>query len=195
MKFFLPLLLSLLFGRAVCAQEISYENFKSVIPLLQKEDFKAAFEKTSELLQAAPNDSSNLHGIILYMNIYSAAGLVTKDQMTAKDFSENANKYIGQRIVMSAHPCIDSSAHGYNSLQFGTHFDKFQGMTISANNTGTNILCFEYFDYKDPISPADYIGKNVRCGGILTSVETSESKIWISRLHVSYAFARISNPR
>ena len=195
MKFILTLLLPILFGTTVYAQEISYEDFKSVIPLIQKEDFKAAYKKTSELLLVASNDSSDFHGIVMYMNIYSAAGMVSKDQMTADEFSKNANQYIGHRIVMSAHPCKDSAVQGFNLLKFGVFFDKFQGMTISANNDGANILCFEYFDYADPIDPRDFIGKNVRCGGILTSVETSESKIWISRLHVSNAFARISNPR
>jgi hypothetical protein len=195
MKFLPALLLPLLLGTTVQAQQISYEDFKSVIPFMQKEDFKAVFKKTSELLQSAPDDSSDIHGIIIYMNIYSSAGMVAKDQMTSADFSKNANKFMGRRIVMSAHQCEDSTKLGYNLLEFGTHFDKFQGATVSANDAGTSILCFEYFDYSEPINPADFIGKNVRFGGTLASVETSESKIWISRLHVSNAFARISNPR
>ena len=98
---------------------------------------------------------------------------------------------------MSAHPCIDSSSQGYNSLKFVTVDGQLQGMTISANNKKTNILCFEYFKYADPLNPSQLIGKNVRSGGTLASVEVNpnNSKIWISRLHLDNAFAREMTPR
>ena len=195
MKFLLTLLVSVVFATTNYGQVISYDDFKTVIPFLQKEDFKGAFKKTEKLLNSTQNDSSDLRGIVTYMNIFSAAGMVTLDQMTFVDFSKNANKYVGQRLLMSAHPCIDSSAKGYNSLQFVTINGLMQGMTITANNAKTNILCFEYFKYSDPINPTDFIGKNVRCGGTLQSVEVSKSKIWISRLYITNAFARESIPR
>jgi hypothetical protein len=131
------------------------------------------------------------------MNIFSAAGMVTADQMTHKAFLINANKYVGHKLVMSAHPCVDSFSQSYNSLYFKIIDDSFQGVTVSANLTKTNILCFEYFQFADEISPADFIGKNVRCGGTLASVEVNpnKSKVWISRLHVVNAFARVMTPR
>lgn len=197
MKFILTLLLPLFIGATPYGQEITYDDFKSVIPFLQKEDFKGAFEKTSRLLTSTLNDSSDLRGIVTYMNIFSAAGMVTLDQMTHSDFLKNANKYVGQRIVMPAHPCVDSSAKGYNSLQFISADGRLEGMTITSNNKKTSILCFEYFKYADPINPLDMIGKNIRCGGTLASVETNpnNSKIWISRLHIDHAFAREMTPR
>jgi len=192
MKLILTLLLPLLIATTSYGQVITYDDFKTVIPFLQKEDFKSAFEKTSQLLSATQNDSSDLRGIVTYMNIFSAAGMVTLDQMTHEDFLKNANKYVGQRLVMSAHPCIDSSAQGYNSLKFVTEKGQLQGMTIAANNKKTNIHCFEYFKYADPINPSELIGKIVRCGGTLETVEVNpnNSKIWISRLHINNAFAR-----
>ena len=197
MKFILTFLFPLFVGTTIYGQVITYDDFKTVIPFLQKEDFKGAFEKTNKLLGSTQNDTSDMRGIITYMNIFSAAGMVSLDQMTYDDFSKNANKYVGQYLVMSAHPCIDSSGQGFNSLKFVTQDGHLQGVTISANNKGTNILCFEYFQYADPIIPSDLIGKNVRCGGILKSFEINpnKSKIWISRLHISDAFARIMTPR
>jgi hypothetical protein len=197
MKILLTLLFPIVFVTTIFGQVISYDDFKTVIPFLQKEDFKGAFEKTSQLLNTTQNDSSDLRGIVTYMNIFSSAGMVTLDQMTHDDFFKNANKYVGQRIVMSAHPCIDSSAQGYNSLKFTMQDGILQGMTITANNSKTNILCFEYFKYIDEINPADLLGKNVRSGGILESVEVNpnKSKIWISRLHITNAFARVITPR
>ena len=197
MKLILTLVLAVIVGTSSYGQVITYDNFKSVIPFLQKEDFKEAFDMTSELLTSTQNDTSDLRGIVTYMNIFSAAGMLTLDQMTYDDFTKNANKYIGHYIVMSAHPCIDSSSHGYNSLQFFTHSSgKLHGMTITTNHAKTNILCFEYFDYSDPINSSDFIEKNVRCGGILQTAETNpnKSKIWIARLRIVDAFARIMTP-
>jgi hypothetical protein len=197
MKFIWTLLLPLIVETTSYGQVITYEDFKSVIPFLQKEDFKGAFDKTSQLLNSTQNDSSDLRGIVTYMNIFSAAGMVTLDQMTHAEFLKNANKYVGQRLVMSAHPCIDSSSQGFNSLKFVTVDGQLQGMTITANNKKTNILCFEYFKYADPVNPSEMIGKNIRCGGTLASVEVNpdNSKIWISRLHIDNAFAREMTPR
>lgn len=192
----MTLVLPLLLATTTSGQVITYDDFKSVIPFLQKEDFKSAFEKTSQLLTSTKNDSSDLRGIVTYMNIFSAAGMVTLDQMTHDDFLRNANKYVGQRLVMSAHPCIDSSSKGYNSLQFVSTDGQLKGTTITANNKQTSILCFEYFKYADPINPSEYIGKTVRFGGTLASIEVNpnKSKIWVSRLHIDNAFARKMTP-
>lgn len=197
MKCVLALLMPFIFATTTFGQEVSYEDFKMVIPLLQREDFKGAFERTSELLNATENDSSDLHGIVNYMNIFSAAGMVALDQMSHADFLKHAKKYIGKRLVMAAHPCIDSAAQGFNSLKLITANGQLEGMTISANNKKTNIFCFEYFKYAHPINPVELIGKNVRCGGTLESVEVNpnNSKIWISRLHLSNAFAREMTPK
>lgn len=197
-KTILTLLTSLTITTFSFGQSITYEDFKGVIPFLQKEDFKGAFEKTTKLLNSTDNDNSDLHGIVTYMNIFSAAGMVTLDQMTYEEFEKVTKKFIGQYVVMSAHPCIDKSANGYNSIQFLTN-DKgiLEGMTITANNSKTNILCFEYFDYADKINPNEMIGKNVRCGGILKTIEINpnKSKIWVTRLRISNAFARVMTPR
>jgi hypothetical protein len=197
MKSLLILLIPLIVATTSYGQVITYDDFKTVIPFLQKEDFNGAFDKTNQLLSSTQNDSSDLRGIVTYMNIFSAAGMVTLDQMTHADFLKNANKYVGQRLVMSAHPCIDSTSQDYNSLKFVTVDGQLQGMTITANNKKTNILCFEYFKYADSINPSEFIGKNVRCGGTLEAVEVNpnNSKIWISRLHITNAFAREMTPR
>lgn len=193
-KLILTIIAALTITTTTFGQTITYDEFKEVIPFLQKENFKGAYEKTSKLLESTTNDKSDLRGIVTYMNIFSATGMVALDQMTYKEFEKVTKKFIGQYVVMSAHPCIDSSAKGYNSIQFITN-DKgeLEGMTISSNNQKTNILCFEYFDYAGPINPDEMIGKNVRCGGILSSIEANpnKSKIWVARLRINNAFARI----
>ncbi len=193
---FLAIGILLLLPSIIRAQVVTHDDFKSVIPYLQNEDFKSAFEKTKQLLSSTKNDSSDIRGIVTYMNIFAAAGMVTADQMTYDEFTKNTNQYIGQRIVMPAHPCIDSTALGYNSLKFVMHNGILKGMTTTANKTKTSILCFEYFVYKEPINPSRYIGKNVRCGGVLESIEVNpnKSKIWVSRVYIRDAFARVVTP-
>lgn len=194
MKIIIACILTIFTGATIYGQTITYDDFKEVIPYIQKEDFKAAFQKTSQLLNTTQNDSSDLRGIITYMNIFSAAGMVSQQQMSYDEFTVNADKYKGQYVVMPAHMCADSSQQGFNFLTFTNKNGQLQGMTVSANNKGTSILCFEYFEYAEPVNSADYIGKKVRCGGILQSVETNPNKstIWISRLHISDAFARVT---
>lgn len=173
MKTTFLLLFALCFRMIGAGQVISYDDFKGVIPFLQKEDFKNAFEKTRQLLNNTENDSSDLRGLVAYMNIFSAAGMVTLDQMTHKQFLENAEKFVGQRLVMPAHPCIDSASQGFTSLKFVTVKGQLQGTTVVANSKKTSILCFEYFAYLDPPNPTAFIGKNVRCGGTLERVEVN----------------------
>ncbi|MFT3845333.1 MAG: hypothetical protein QM725_09785 [Lacibacter sp.] len=193
MKITLTILLSCIIITNTRSQVVTYDDFKTIIPYLQKEDFKTAFEKTSQILNSTKNDSSDLRGVVTYMNIFSSAGMVSLGQMTYEDFSKNISAFKGQYIVMSAHPCIDSSKLGFNSLKFEIKDGQVQGNTASTNSTRTSIFCFENFKYAEPFNQADYIGKMVRCGGILESFETNPNKstIWISRLYISNAFLRI----
>jgi hypothetical protein len=195
-----PLSLSfflLMLCTAIHAQVVTYDDFKSVIPLIQQENYKGTFQRTKQILDSTQNDSSDLRGIVTYMNILSAAGMVTRDQMTYDKFLKNANRFIGQRIVMSAHPIADSGKMASNSLQFIKRNGELEGMTVSNTRDGAHILCFEYFSYAEPVDPTVFAGQMVRCGGTLQKVEISptRSKIWISRLEISNAFARASSPR
>ena len=196
-KNILTLLVTLTIATTAFGQTITYEDFKEVIPFLQKEDYSGAYEMTSKILKSTTNDGSDLRGIVTYMNMYSATGMVTLDQMTYEEFEEVTKDFIGQNVVMSAHPCIDSSATGFNSIQFITNErGQLEGMTITSNSQKTNILCFEYFDYADVIDPSELIGKNVRCGGTLSSIEINpnKSKIWVAKLRIKDAFARVMTP-
>ena len=186
-----------LFINSLSGQTITYENFKEVIPFIQIEDYKGVYEKTNYLLNSTINDDSDLRGIVLYMNIFAATGMVTLEQMTFDEFEKVTKDFVGQYLVMPAHPCIESSAKGFNSIQFITNESgKLEGMTISSNIKKTNILCFEYFDYSNKIKPKKMIGKNVRCGGILSSIEINpnKSKVWIAKLRIKNAFARVLTP-
>ena len=64
MRSILTLLLPLIVATTSSGQVVTYEDFKSVIPLLQKENFKGAFDKTRQVLSSTQNDSSDLRGIV-----------------------------------------------------------------------------------------------------------------------------------
>jgi hypothetical protein len=197
MKFLVTICFTLFFTTAVTAQSISYEDFKTILPLLQKEDFKKVFEKTNHLLANTIDDSSEMRGIVNYMNIFSAAGMVTLRKMTHADFLKNAKRFIGQRLVMAGHPCMDSSGTGFNTLRFETTNGQVRGHTASTNIAATAIFCFEEFKYATPVNPKDFIGLTVRCGGILENVEVNPNNSlgWISRLFIKEAFIRSLMPQ
>lgn len=185
----------IIFGTTIYGQVISNDDLKTVVSFIQNEDFKGAFDKTGTLLSTTQNDASDMRGFITYINILSAAGMVAVDQMTSDEFSKNANKYIGQKLVMLAHPCVELSPVKYNSLGFRVTEGKTEGFTYSAKKNGSSVLCVEHFRYTDAINPADFLGKNVRCGGTLESIEVNKSKLIIAKLHIANAFARVLSPR
>lgn len=180
------------------AQTVSQDDFRSIIPFLQKEDFKSAFDASTQILNATINDSSDLRGIVTYINLYSSAGMVSKGEMSYDAFEKNSKQFIGHYLVMSAHPCVDSGKLAYNSLSFFRDENgRLKGQTTTANNKATSILLFEYFDFAEPIDPQAYIGKNVRCGGILEDFKPNPNKsiVIIGRMYIKNAFIRDMTPR
>ena len=187
------LILSGLFN--VNAQELTYENFKSLIPYLKKEDWKSSFAASGKLLAAATGDTSDFHAIIVYIHIFSAAGMVTEGQMTFEELQKNVMPFQGQKIIMAGHP-VTTRDGALNQVKF--EFDKKPNtaFTSATNAKGSNILCFEEFTFASPIKRKKFPEKSmVRCGGTLKKIETNpnESLIWILRLTVSDAFAKPMN--
>jgi hypothetical protein len=175
------------------AETLTYESFKSLIPALQKEDWKSAFEQSATLLKGAPNDTSEFKAIIIYVNIYAAAGMVTKNEMTYEALKKNIEPFIGQKVIMSSHPISKNPAVTLNR----THIQPKEAHSTAANSKGTNIFCFENFFFAEEVKPADFDGKGVlvRCGGTLNAIETNpnQSTIWVLRLTVKDAFVRKAN--
>jgi hypothetical protein len=186
------------FGMTASAQTVSYDDFRSLIPLMQKEDYNSAFKASDKILNATVNDSSNLRGIVTYMNLLASAGMVSKGDMKYEDFEKNAKKYIGHYVVMSAHPCIDSTKMAYNSVKLQPdETGEVKGTVTSTNQAATSILFFEYFDFEEPVDPSDYVGKNVRCGGILEDLKPNPNKstLVIGRMYIKRAFINVITPR
>jgi hypothetical protein len=186
------------FGKTAAAQTVSYDDFRSLIPFMQKEDYKSAFKASDKILNATVNDSSNLRGIVTYMNLLASAGMVSKEEMDYDNFEKNAKKYIGHYVVMSAHPCIDSTKMAYNSVSLKPdETGEVKGTVTSTNQAATRILFFEYFDFEEPVDPSEYVGKTVRCGGILEDLQPNPNKslVLIGRMYIKRAFINVMTPR
>jgi hypothetical protein len=170
---------------ALSAQELSQDDFKSLIPYLQKQDYKGAFEKSEALLEKSAADTSDAHAQIAYVNVYASAGMVTVDQMTHKDFEKNIKQFIGQKMKMPGHPYVEDTVKvAFNSFKLIRDKEKVKGFTMTANQKKTNILLFEYYNFEQAPDPKDFAGKTVRTSGILESYEVNPnaSKTWIARL-------------
>ena len=180
---------------AARAQTITYDDFKGLIPYLQSEDWKSAFKQSSKLLKSANNDTSDIKAIILYINIFSAAGMVSEGEMTYKELEKNVMKYKGQKIIMAAHPVLPGGKSGMNQIAFKSTDTTNEASTTATNAKATSILCFEYFYFNHKIDIASFGSSVVRCGGILEKIEPNphQSNIWILRLTVKDAFARKAN--
>ena len=176
-------------------QTLTYDDFKSLIPYLQTENWKSAFKESTKLLKSADKDTSEFHAIILYINIFSAAGMVTEGQMTYKELENNVMKFQGRKIIISAHP-VTIKDGALRQIKFDVTDSTNAAFVAATNSKGTYILCMEKFTFKDKINLDDFPEKTiVRCGGTLEKIETNPNKsmIWILRLTVKDAFARKAN--
>ena len=176
------------------SQTLTDKDFNSLIPFLQKEDWKSAFDQSTKLLKSTESDTSAYHAKILYINIFSAAGMVSEGKMTYSALSKNVMKYKGQKVIMPFHPVSDNIPLSATSLTVNDSVN--QAFTSVANSLGTNIFCFETFDIKDKINVLDFPENSLaQCGGMLDKIETNpnKSKIWILRLTVTNAFIHKDN--
>ncbi|MEI6311947.1 MAG: hypothetical protein WCP57_06795 [Bacteroidota bacterium] len=170
------------------AQYLSAEQFMELIPSLEKEDWKSVFEQSSKLLKSAPNDTSEFHARIIYINIFAAAGMVSEKKMTYPAITKLLNTYIGQKLIMAYHPYSNEAPLGHTSLKSNDTIN--EAFTSACNNQGTSIFCFEKCAITDKINLSEFKENElIQCSGILTNVETNPNKstIWVVRLYIDKA--------
>ncbi len=173
------------------AQPVTKEDCIQLNTALSSENWKHVFKESTKLLKQAENDSSDYRAIVLYMNLMSAAGMVTIGEMTFKELEKNVMKYQGQKIITSSRPVtMENGKFGATKL-FAAE-KSYEAFTSVTNSKKVNILSFEKFIIKDKINIYEYQQTNVHCGGILEKIETnpSQSITWVLRLTVKDAFVR-----
>lgn len=186
--------LFIVFALAVKAQTITYEDFKAIIPSLEANDYNASFDASKKILDANPNDASNFKSILIYINIYSAAGMVTEEKMTYQEMQKQVMQFEGQNIWMAIHPIAKSENNTINQTSISEVDGKFEGFSTATNKNSTNILCFEKFYFKDKLKLKKLENQFVRCSGTLEKIEFNPNKslIWICRLTVKDAIAVVN---
>lgn len=177
------------------AQSITYEDFKSLIPFLQKEDWQSAYNASSKLLEENEVDNDDPRAIVLYINILSGAGLVAQGKLTYEQLEAKILPYQGQHILMASHPLSIKGEDTMNKTFFSETDSTFEAFTTSTNKGGTNILCFEKFYFDEKVLTNQYKNSMVRCGGKLEKIEFNPNKstIWILRLTIKDAYHRKAN--
>lgn len=174
------------------SQNLTHDDFVSLIPALKQENWKSVFKESTKLLKENENDTTEYHAIILYINIFSAAGMVSEGQMSYAELEKNIMKFEGQKVILPAHP-VTTRVGALGQIKFEVNDSTNKAFISATNAKGFNILCFENISFKDKINLSDFPQKSlVRCGGTLEKIETNpnKSKIWILRLRIKDAFAR-----
>ena len=97
-------------------------DFKALSPSIEKEDLKYTFKRSGALLAANPNDTSEMHAMMVYIRLFSVAGLVSKHKLSYKKLEEVVRLLIGQHVLMAAHPYLKGEGGGLNA----TYFEKTQ---------------------------------------------------------------------
>lgn len=172
--------------------QITKEDYKSVIPYLQDEDWKAAYKMTSKMLEKADADTSEYKQMVAYFNIYAAVGLTSEKKMDRKKLAEVVGKYKDQPIFLAGHLASPNQKNTLNKTFLSKRDGATNGFTIVTNRK-MKVLIMEDINFKKPFDPAPYVGSFVRCGGILKDFKISEGmdvNDWVINLTVSDAFIR-----
>lgn len=87
--------------------QVTRSGFKSLIPSIEKEDWKYVFKRSGALLEANPTDSSEIHAMMVYIRLFSGAGLVSEHKLSYKKLEEAVRSFIGRHVLMAAHPFLN----------------------------------------------------------------------------------------
>lgn len=185
---YLLIFYALLLGSAVpaSAQNISFETFNSLVTDLETGDYTNAFNKSRALLEGDDTAGTGFRPLIVYVNIISAAGLVSQKKLTHDQLLGIAEKFKGQKISSLPAFCADSNRIAFRTFCFHTDGQGQHITFTSCNNDATSIFVFEKYLLAQTAAPADFIGKQVIATGILDTVAINENRstIWIARMTV-----------
>jgi hypothetical protein len=192
LKSILAGMLVFIFLHSVSAQTtITAEDCAKLRQSLNSENWLYLYKESSKLLKSAELDTSDFRAEVLYMNLISAAGMVTIGQMTFNLLQKNIMKYEGQKIICSMRP-VTMFDGKFGEIKLFASENSYEAFASITNSKKVNILSFEKFVIKDKIDIYEYQQSNIHCGGILEKIETnpSHSITWVLRLTVKDAFVR-----
>jgi hypothetical protein len=117
--------------------------------------------------------------------------------MTYLQLEQHVKKFIGHRMIMSAHPTTtDTVKVAFNTTILKKRNDHTIGEETSTNDGATSIFAFEYYNFEENFDINEWNGLTSRIGGILEKVEFNPNKslIWIMRLYIKDAWIHEFQP-
>lgn len=184
------LLLLCVIGFQFAQAQITKEDYKSLIPHLQKEDWKAAFKASSKLLNNAEGDTSVYKQMVAYFNIYAAVGMTTDGKMKREKLQELIAKYKGEKLYLAGHLASRDMRNTLNKT-FISSGETSSSAVTSVTNSKLQPLMLEQVNFNKKLDLEYYFGTTVRCGGVLTDFEVNTDKAnkeWLVKLFVTDGF-------
>ncbi len=172
------------------SQQIQRNDMLPMYKLLSAKNWDSAFIAANDILKRFPDDSSDFKANVNYAVILSAAGMVANNKMTYPELRETLRPFLGKYIMMPAHPTTTDTLTTSSGITIlGENKSGIKGTTITQSADKKTVLCFENFEFSDPIIISDYDKVRTRCGGKLAIVEINPymDNIWILRLRITDA--------
>lgn len=186
------LLLLCVLGLQMAQAQITKEDYKSIIPFLQAEDWKDAYKASSKLLKDNASDTSEYKSMVAYFNVYAAAGMASDGKMKRAKLQEIVAQYKGQKIFMAGHIASKDGRNTLNKTFLSSSAQSSNGFT-TVTNKKLKTLLMEDITFAKKLDLEYYFGSTVRCGGTLTDFEVNldeKNTDWLVKFNVSEGFIR-----
>ncbi len=195
MKKIIFLFATFLFAQVLQAQ-ITDEDYRSIIPYLQAENWKKAYTLSTKLLQDTPADadSSEYRSMVVYCRIYAAAGMASQGKMNCQKLLETLNEHKGQAIFLAGHLASNDRRNTLNKT-FLTFTDGKTSAFTTVTSSRLKIILLEEIELAQAVNPETYAGSTVRCGGTLAGISLlngSSNKECVLKIRVTNGFVRLT---
>jgi len=183
-----------LFNIPVLAQKPSSMDaqWKSLLKALSNEDWDPAYRLSKSLLEQTKKDDSEKElAKLRYIFLYSAAGRVLARTMTYDELEEVVKPFVGTELVLPFRTVVAKC--GGRNLNFicADNEDKKSLLVPATNRTGTTILAFEYYKFKDDPKLGEAAGSTVSLSGIVTSIQPNPNRSDLIILRIYMEDAKI----
>lgn len=199
--FYIALILIVSFVGASAQQQASPakltdEQWDLLFADLQGENWKEAFDLSSEYIETLKNDDkADAIENLRYILLYSAAGSVSIDKMSYDDLEKQLPKVVGKKVALPFHP-IGSDCHppmfNYVCKSSGEDYDV---MITTSNSTATTILAFEYIKLAKKFDFAKHDGELGAVVGTVYKIvpNPNKSRILIMRIFTKDAEIKLQS--
>jgi hypothetical protein len=165
------------------------KKYDELLEQLSKENWKESFSLSQFLLKNIENDTSKIYacGVIRYMNILSASGLMYKQELSKTDALKKVEDHKNKLLVLPGHPVQEKG--NLNCIKYIE--DKPNTLFVcQTNQDGTNLFSFDYATIKLGITKDQILqhqGINAVIAGILDTISVEGSLLPRFKTHLKDA--------